>query len=393
MPAGGPQARIRPRVNATGFPGCREAAAEFASLAGLQQDRPVRMDDLQRAAALRLPAPVIEYFDQGAGDSVSTARAQAAWDRIALRPHTLRDVSRVSTATSVLGQQVAAPVLVAPTAMQRAAHPDGETATARAVAAAGSLMTVSTNAGRTFEEIGAAGAPWWLQVYVLRDRGLTAAMLQRARAAGASALVLTVDTPVVGRKYNAGPSVWDVVPGDFMLVNVPGQETLPAEAIDKADDLTPDIIGWLRECSGLPVVVKGVLRADDARTAVSAGASAVQVSNHGGRQLDLAVATADVLAEIVAAVEGSGAEVYVDGGIRRAEHVLAALALGARAVFLGRPVLWALAAGGASGQGGSDGVADLLTGFADDLAQVMTLAGVRSPAEIGADLVRRSSSS
>ena len=351
------------------------------------------MDDLQRAAALRLPAPVIEYFDQGAGDSVSTARAQAAWDRIALRPHTLRDVSRVSTATSVLGQQVAAPVLVAPTAMQRAAHPDGETATARAVAAAGSLMTVSTNAGRTFEEIGAAGAPWWLQVYVLRDRGLTAAMLQRARAAGASALVLTVDTPVVGRKYNAGPSVWDVVPGDFMLVNVPGQETLPAEAIDKADDLTPDIIGWLRECSGLPVVVKGVLRADDARTAVSAGASAVQVSNHGGRQLDLAVATADVLAEIVAAVEGSGAEVYVDGGIRRAEHVLAALALGARAVFLGRPVLWALAAGGASGQGGSDGVADLLTGFADDLAQVMTLAGVRSPAEIGADLVSRSSSS
>ena len=143
----------------------------------------------------------------------------------ALRPHTLRDVSRVSTATSVLGQQVATPILVAPTAMQRAAHPDGETATARAVAIAGSLMTVSANSGRTFEEIGATGARWWMQVYVLRDRGRTAAMLSRAQAAGASALVLTVDTPDVGRKVSAGDSIWDVMPGEYMLVNTPAMRT------------------------------------------------------------------------------------------------------------------------------------------------------------------------
>jgi 4-hydroxymandelate oxidase len=245
---------------------------------------------------------------------------------------------------------------------------------------------VSTNAGRTFEEIGATGARWWLQVYVLRDRGLTRELLLRARAAGASALVLTADTPVVGRKHSAGPTIWDVTPGEYWLVNA-DSENVPDEALDKADDLTPDIIGWLREQSGLPVVVKGVLRADDARTLVSAGASAVQVSNHGGRQLDLAVATAEALPEIVSAVQDSGAEVYVDGGIRRAEHVLAALALGARAVFIGRPVLWALAAGGESGQGGSDGVAGLLTGLTDELSHVMMLAGATSPADIGADLV------
>ena len=347
------------------------------------------MDDLQRAAAGRLPAPVSEYFDQGSGDGVSTARAQAAWDRIALRPRLLRDVSRISTATTVLGQAVAAPVLVAPTAMQCAAHPDGEVATAQAVAAAGALMTVSTNSGRTFEEIGATGARWWLQVYVMRDRGLTAELLRRAAAAGASALVLTVDTPVVGRKHNAGPSIFEVVPDGYYLTNIPGAADEPGGPADKADDLTPEIIGWLAAQSGLPVVVKGILRADDARTAVLAGAAAVQVSNHGGRQLDQAVATADALPEIAGAVAGSGAEVYVDGGIRRAEHVLAALALGARAVFLGRPVLWALAAGGAGGEGGQAGVAALLSGFTADLAHVMALAGATAPDEIGADLVFR----
>jgi 4-hydroxymandelate oxidase len=224
-------------------------------------------------------------------------------------------------------------------------------------------------------------------VYVLRDRGVTAALLQAARAAGASAIVLTVDTPIVGSKYIAGRSIYDVVPDDFRLVNVE-KAGLPEAALVQADDLTPDDIGWLRDQTGLPVVVKGVLRADDARLLVSAGASAVQVSNHGGRQLDQAVAAAEALPEIVAALAGTGAEVYVDGGIRRAEHVLAALALGARAAFIGRPVLWALAAGGPSGQGGEDGVADLLARFATDLREVMALAGVRALGEISADLVR-----
>lgn len=355
--------------------------------AEMQKDLPVRMDELRIKAAERLPPPVTEYFNQGSGDSLSTLEAAAAWDRLRFLPRMLRDVSRVSTSTTVLGQQVETPILVAPTAMQRAAHDGGEVATARAVAACGSLMTVSTNSGSRFEDIGATGARWWLQVYVLRDRGLTTTILHRAKAAGASALVLTVDTPVVGRKRNAGQSIWEVVPDDLLLANI-DQAGLPESALDKADDLTPDVIGWLREVTGLPVVVKGVLRADDARTAVSAGASAVQVSNHGGRQLDLAVASADVLPEIVKAVDGSGAEVYVDGGIRRGEHVLAALALGARAVFIGRPVLWALAAGGGSGQGGAEGVTGMLAELTDDLAHAMTLAGARSTDELTADLVR-----
>ncbi len=303
------------------------------------------MEELRQAAASRLPAPVTEYVNQGAADGISAEAAVAAWDRIRFRPRILRDVSAVSTAASVLGHDLATPICVAPSALQRAAHADGEIATANGTAAAGSLMEVSTNAGTTFEDIAATGVRWWLQSYVLRDRGLTRAIVQRARDAGASAVVLTADTPVVGRKYNAGPSVWEVVPPDYLLANI-DQQGLPDSALDKADDLTPDVIGWLGEVAGLPVVVKGVLRADDARIAASAGAGAVQVSNHGGRQLDQAVATADALPEIAAALAGTGTEVYVDGGIRRAEHVLAALALGARAVFVGRPVLWALTAGG-----------------------------------------------
>jgi 4-hydroxymandelate oxidase len=347
----------------------------------------MRVDELQAIATARLPAPVSEYINQGAEASVSTGEAAAAWDRIRLRPRMLRDVSTVSTATTVLGHAVATPVLVAPTTLQRAAHPDGEVATARAVAAAGSLMAVSSNAGWPFEAIAATGVRWWLQAYVLRDRGLSTAILQRGRGAGASAVVLTVDTPVVGKKRNAGQSVWEFVPDDVHHANF-DLRGLPADALEKADDMTPDTIGWLRDVTGLPVVVKGVLRADDASALVSAGAAAVQVSNHGGRQLDLAVATADALPEVAAAVAGTGAEVYVDGGIRRAEHVLAALALGADAVFIGRPVLWALSAGGASGQGGTEGVAELLTGLTEDLGYAMKLAGARSVAEVTGDLVR-----
>ncbi|HUB39556.1 MAG TPA: alpha-hydroxy acid oxidase [Streptosporangiaceae bacterium] len=344
------------------------------------------MQELWRAATDRLPQPVSEYFNQGSADGITTCEAVAAWDRVRFRPRVLRDVSAISTATSVLGQQLATPVCVAPTTLHRAAHADGEVATARGAVAAGSLMAVSSNAGVTFEQIGATGAAWWLQCYVLRDRGLTRAIAQRARAAGASAVILTADTPVVGRKHSTGPSVWDVVPADYLLANI-DQSDLPDAALDKADDLTPDTIGWLSEVSGLPVVVKGVLRADDARIVTSAGAAAVQVSNHGGRQLDQSVATADALPLIAAAVEGTGAEIYVDGGIRRGEHVLAALALGARAVFVGRPVLWALAAGGEAGQGGCGGVADLLGELTDELRHAMTLAGARTVSEITRDLV------
>jgi len=352
----------------------------------MQKDHCVRMDELRQAAVDRLPPPVSEYFNQGSAEGITAGAAVAAWDKVRFRPRILRDVSVVSTATTVLGRELATPVCVAPTSMHRAAHADGEVATARGAVAAGSLMAVSTNSGRTFEEIGATGAAWWLQCYVLRDRGLTKAIAQRAQAAGASAVVLTADTPVVGRKHNVGQGVWDVVPADYHTANI-DHDGLPDSALDKADDLTPDTISWLREVSGLPVVVKGVLRADDARIVASAGAAAVQVSNHGGRQLDQSIAAADALPEIAAAVQESGAEVYVDGGIRRGEHVLAAIALGARAVFVGRPVLWALTAGGEAGQGGSAGVAGLLSELTAELAHAMTLAGARTVSEITGDLV------
>jgi 4-hydroxymandelate oxidase len=368
------------------------APGGIAAVAQVLKDRLVRLDELRELATRKLPPPVSEYFNQGASAEIATSAAVAAWDRIRLRPRILRDVSAIGTAAAVLGHEVATPVLIAPTTLQKAAHPEGEVAVARAAAAAGSLTVVSSNSGSNFGDIAATGATWWLQAYVLRDRGLTTAVLQRGREAGASAIVLTADTPVVGSKVNAGRPVWDVVPEDVLRVNL-DVGTLPASALDKADDLTPDAIDWLRAVTGLPVVVKGVLRGDDARTVTAAGAAAVYVSNHGGRQLDQAVATADALPEVVAALAGTGAEIYVDGGVRRAEHVLAALALGANAVFLGRPVLWALAAGGAAtslgqaGQGGSDGVQALLTKLTDDLVHVMKLAGARNLAELTPDLV------
>ncbi len=263
----------------------------------------MRLDELvelEELAHRKLPPPVSEYIRQGSFAGLTAAGAPVAWDQVRFRPRMLRDVSKVQTQTTVLGHHVAAPVLVAPWTLQRAAHPDGELATARAVAAAGSLMVVSSNAGCRFEDIAATGARWWLQPYILKDRGLTTAMMRRGVAAGAAAVVLTVDTPVVGRKLNAGPPVWDVVPGEFMRVNIDTPDT--DVALDKADDLTLDAIGWLAEVTGLPVVVKGVLRGDDAAAMVAAGAAAVWVSNHGGRQLDQAVSTAVALPEVAEAV-------------------------------------------------------------------------------------------
>ncbi len=267
-------------------------------------------------------------------------------------------------------------------------HAEGEAATAAGSAAAGSLYCLSSRSGTPMEKVAAAGGPWWAQVYVVRDRDLTAAFVQRATEAGAGALVLTGDTPVVGRKPRADALAVDVdVPEEYTRANLgwrgdgtdePG-DSLPG--LWQAPDITLETIGWLRELSDLPVVVKGVLRGDDARGCVDAGAAAVVVSNHGGRQLDGAISTAAALPEVVAAVAGTGAEVYVDGGIRRGGHVLRALALGARAVFVGRPVLWGLATDGA------EGVQTVLEGLTDELVHAMMLAGAPTLGRLTADLV------
>jgi 4-hydroxymandelate oxidase len=294
----------------------------------------------------------------------------------------LTDVSSVELTTTVLGTPVELPVLVAPTTLQRQADPDGELAMAAGVGAAGSVLGVSSNAGTTFAAIGEVGTPWWVQIYVVKNRDITLKMLDAAVAGGARAVVLTADTPVVGRKEDDGPTVWSVTPSDHLLANLADGD-YGDDDLAKADDLTPDVIGWLAERTGLPVLVKGVLRGDDAKRCSDAGAAGVIVSNHGGRQLDGALPTARALPDVAAALAGTSTELYVDGGIRRGEHILAALALGARAVLVGRPALWALTVGG------SAGVTRLLTDLGDELEHAMRLAGAARLADLGPDLVTR----
>jgi 4-hydroxymandelate oxidase len=334
----------------------------------------------ERAAATLLPA-AYEYIVGGAGEEISLNEATAAWRSLRLRPHALRDVSNVDTSTTLLGARVAMPVLVAPTGFQVVCHPEGEVQTARGVAAAGGLMIVATRSSCRLEAVAAAlGGPWWFQVYFMRDCGLTRELVLRAAAAGATALVLTGDTPYVGAKRRgAGAPITD----EQYLTNLAGH--LPAGAdVDEvtAQDpsVTLDAIGWLAELSGLPVLVKGVLRGDDAVACLDAGAAGVVVSNHGGRQLDRSVPPAVALPEVVSAIGGRG-EVLVDGGVRSGEDVMVALALGARAVLVGRPVLWALAAEGATG------VENVLSGYREHLAHVMALAGATSVREVGRDLI------
>jgi 4-hydroxymandelate oxidase len=324
----------------------------------------VRLDALEDEARRVLPSATFAYFRQGARDGVSAVEAVDAWARFRFVPRVLRDVREVASATTLLGAPVRAPLGVGPTTLQRAADPRGEVAMAEACAAAGMPMVLSSNATARFAEIAATGVTWWLQAYVTEDRDLTRPMLEAAVTAGASAIVLTVDTPVVGTKYDAGDgSVWDAVPPDWLRVNLGTAADAP-----KARDLGADDIAWLADLTGLPVVPKGVLHPDDARLAVDAGAAAIWVSNHGGRQLDRTAATADCLPAVVDAV-GTDVEVYVDGGIRSGLSALAALALGARACFVGRLPLYALAAGG------HEGVRMALDALAEELTEAMRLAG------------------
>ena len=338
------------------------------------------MTDLQQCARELLPEAVYDYYAAGAGPESTLAANLAAWSELRLRPRVLRDVSRVELSTTVLGEPVPHPILVAPTAVHRLGHPEGELATARGAARAGSLMVVATRASVTLEAIAAAApdAQRWFQVYVMRDRGWTAELVQRAVAIGATALMLTGDTPYVASNRRATKTTLQV-PDDISMANRP-----TASPIDNGDGQDPsitfDTVAWLREQSGLPVIVKGVLRGDDARRAIEAGAGAVVVSNHGGRQLDGAVASARALPEVVAAV-GDDGEVYVDGGIRTGVDVLRALALGARAVLIGRPVLWGLVTGGA------DGVAAVLQDLRAELHEAAALAGATTVPEITEDLL------
>ncbi|GLZ02726.1 alpha-hydroxy-acid oxidizing enzyme [Actinomadura sp. NBRC 104412] len=337
--------------------------------------------DLERRAAFALHPAVYDYYAGGAGEERTVEDNLRAWRRLRLRPRTMRDVSSVSSATDVLGHRVRTPVLVAPAGMQRLAHPEGELATAVGAAAAGAGMMVSTYSTVSLEEIAALTppAPRWFQLYVLRDRGLTAELVRRAAASGYQGVVVTVDAAAVGDRPRDRRNGYWLPAGDLRAANL-ADASLSAYSTDLDDTVTPGDLAWVAETGGLPIAVKGVLRGDDAVACVDAGARGVIVSNHGGRQLDTAVASADALREVVDAVQGR-AEVLVDGGVRSGTDVLKALALGARAVLVGRPVLWALATGGA------DGVRALLDDLTSELVRAMRLCGVTSPGEITPDLL------
>ncbi|GAA4195450.1 alpha-hydroxy acid oxidase [Microbacterium oryzae] len=321
---------------------------------------------LRERARERLPAHVFEYV-RATADGSDEAEA-ARWDEVRFRPVSLRGALEVDTRTTVLGTRIAHPVMVAPMAQQVAAHLDGEVETARAAAASGTLLGVSTNTAIPFARIAEQGAPWWFQTYVLPERDLTYVLAERAAAAGASAILLTVELTALRVPPHVEPTSWPDGPARARLVNLTPEERA---RVAGRPAIGPGLeeIARLRDATGLPVVVKGVLRGDDARRAVDAGAAGIVVSTHGHRRLAGSIAAVDALAEVVEAVAGE-AEVYADSGIREARHVLAALALGARAIFVGRPAWWALAAGG------GDGVRALLDGMTGDLRLALAQAGV-----------------
>ncbi len=353
----------------------------------------VNIFDFEREAARRLPKPVLDYYAGGALDEVTLRENRAAYDRIPLYFHALADVSRVSLSTTVLGTNVSMPVLVAPTAFHCMAHAEGELATARAAAAAQTLMVVSTLSNTDVEEISAASTgPLWFQLYVYKDRAATRDLIARVEATRCSAIVLTVDAPLLGPRERDVRNCFSL-PEGLSVKNLlgAGQGIVFREAFGSglakyvSTFLDPAIswrdVEWLQGVSKLPLIIKGIVRADDARRAVEMGVRGLIVSNHGGRQLDTSPATIDALPHVVRAVSGK-VEVLVDGGVRRGIDVVKALALGARAVLVGRPVLWGLAV---DGEAGVERVLEILRA---ELGNALGLCGYSSVADVDASLLR-----
>jgi 4-hydroxymandelate oxidase len=329
---------------------------------------PVNVWDYERLAEERLDANAHAYFAGGAGDEVTLRDNVAAFERRKLRPRVLVDVRGCSTATTVLGTEISMPVLIAPVALQGMAHPDGDLATARAAAAAGTIMCLSTAATARPAAVAAAapGGARWFQVYVFDDRAITEDLVAEAVDTGYGALVLTVDAPFLGRRERD-------LRVDFRIPEgLTPSGNIFSEGFDTG--LSWRDLEWLGGY-GLPVVVKGLITAEDARLACEHGAAAVVVSNHGGRQLDGVSATLDALEEVIEAVDGR-IEVLLDGGVRRGVDVLKAVALGARAVLIGRAMVWGLAVRGEAG------VAHVLQLLRAEIELGLALLGCRSPADV-----------
>ncbi|MGE0804952.1 MAG: alpha-hydroxy acid oxidase [Burkholderiaceae bacterium] len=355
----------------------------------------VTLADHEGHARARLDANALAYFSGGAGDESTLADNRLAWDRLRLQPRVLRRLAGGHTRVELLGRTLAHPILLAPVAYQKMAHADGELASAWAAAAQGAGLVLSTQASCMLEDVAAAmnadagRGPLWFQLYLQDDRAFTLDLVRRAEHAGFEALVLTVDAPVSGardRERRAGFSL----PAGVSAVNLAGLRHAPPPALPPGGSALFDALlvrapgwddlSWLIGATRLPVLVKGVLHEDDARQAVALGAAGVIVSNHGGRTLDTSVATAEVLPRIADAVAAQ-VPVLVDGGIRRGTDVLKAVALGARAVLIGRPYVYGLANAGALG------VAHVLRLLRDELEIAMALSGVATLPEASASLL------
>jgi 4-hydroxymandelate oxidase len=357
-------------------------------------DTAISIADLERRAAQLMDPAGWDYLSGGAEDERTLTDNIAAFARRRFLPRVLVDTAALDPSTTLLGTRVASPIGVSPLAAHALAHPEGEIATARAAARAGALFCLSTVSSRSIEEVAAAvppGAPLWFQLYVNEDVAFTRRVVERAETAGYGAIVLTVDLPVLGYREREKRRGWAL---DVPLGNFTGRDGADAAAEADRDGrvdldtlldqrhagLTWDGLAAIRSWTSLPLVLKGILHPDDARLAVEHGAAAIMVSNHGGRQLDRTPASLDALEAVVRAVDGR-AEVYLDGGIRRGSDVLMAVALGARAVFTGRPFVWALAAGGEAGVDRAFAI------LAEELERAMSLLGTPTLEAVTRDLV------
>jgi isopentenyl diphosphate isomerase/L-lactate dehydrogenase-like FMN-dependent dehydrogenase len=352
----------------------------------------VNVFDYEAAAREKLPKTAYDYYRSGANDEITLRENHAAYERIQLHPRVLKDISKPDLATRILGQDIAMPILVAPTAFHRMAHPLGEVATVRAAGEANTIMIFSTLSNSSFEEVmPEATGPVWFQLYVYKDREATLSLIQRAESQGCTAIAVTVDAQVWGRRERDIKNRFRL-PKDLSIKNLmpTGQEQMPKKkgesglAAYVAWQFDPTLswkdIDWLCARSKIPVLLKGVMHPGDARLAIDHGAAGVIVSNHGARQLDTVPATIDALPAIVEAVDGK-IEVLIDGGIRRGTDVFKALALGAKAVAVGRPIIWGLAV---DGQAGAKRILDLLR---KDFELTMKLCGCTSIQEITKDLI------
>jgi 4-hydroxymandelate oxidase len=361
------------------------ARGRGGNLAAASMDDVVNLLQLEARARGCLPREVFDYIAGGACDELCLSGARAAFDRIALMPRVLVDVSQRSKATTLCGHALSAPLLIAPTAMHVLVHREAEIATARAAARFGTIMVLSTLSSTPVEEVvAAAPASVWFQLYVHRDRALAAELIARVEAAGCRALVLTVDAPVIGLRERDVGGV--PLPPGFRAPNLRADVAIEADDLHRYfaqmidASLDWDDLAWLRSCTKLPFWLKGIVRADDAARAVAAGVAGIVVSNHGGRQLDGAIAPIDALPAIAATVDGR-VPLLVDGGVRRGTDVIKAIARGAQSVLVGRPILWGLALGG------SRGVEAVLDRLADELDVAMALCGCPDIAAIGHDLL------